>query len=83
VPSIIVPFAGDQPFWAWKVHEMGVGSEPVPRKKLTAERLAAAIKAAVSDSDINQRAAEMGARIRAENGVKRAVEVIEQYLEIS
>ncbi len=30
VPSIIVPFFGDQPFWGQRVHDLGVGPGPSP-----------------------------------------------------
>jgi UDP:flavonoid glycosyltransferase YjiC (YdhE family) len=32
--TVICPFFGDQPFWGWRVHGLGVGSEPIPQKKL-------------------------------------------------
>ncbi|MBC8171460.1 MAG: glycosyltransferase family 1 protein, partial [Anaerolineae bacterium] len=50
VPSIIVPFFGDQPFWGQRVAALGVGTAPIPRKNLTAEKLAQAITAAVGDA---------------------------------
>lgn len=78
VPSIVVPFFGDQPFWGQRVAELGVGPQPIRRAKLTAERLALAIHAAVSDPALRARAAALGAQIRAEDGVARAVEVIER-----
>lgn len=78
VPSILVPFFGDQPFWGSRVAALGVGPQPIPRQKLTAERLANAIQIAVSDATMQQRAAELGAKIQAEDGVARAVEIINQ-----
>ncbi len=75
-PSIVIPFFGDQPFWGARVHALGAGPAPIPRKKLTAERLAAAIEQAVSDQAMRAKAAEIGAKIRAEDGVARAVEII-------
>ena len=78
VPSIVIPFFGDQPFWGRRVFELGVGPEPVPRKKLTVERFAAAIEQAVTDEAMRQRAAQLGRLIRAEDGVGRAVAVVEQ-----
>jgi UDP:flavonoid glycosyltransferase YjiC (YdhE family) len=77
VPSIIVPYHGDQPFWGDWIASLGVGPQPIPRKKLTAEKLAAAIKKAVSDKAMRKKAADLGDNIRAENGVERAIEVIE------
>lgn len=80
VPSIVVPFTADQPFWGKRVYELGVGPKPIPRKRLSVERLAAAIAAATSDQIMQQRAAALGQRIRAENGVAQAVEVIHRHL---
>lgn len=78
VPSIVVPFFGDQPFWGRKVAELGVGPDPIPQKKLTADNLTAAILTAVKDEGMLRRAAALSARIRTEDGVARAVEVIDQ-----
>ena len=78
VPSIIVPFFADQPFWGRRVADLGVGPAPIPRKQLTADRLAQAIRTAVTDGAMQRRAAELGAKIRSEDGIARAVEVIAQ-----
>lgn len=78
VPSILIPFMADQPFWARRVAELGVGPAPIPRQRLTAERLAEAISQAVSDAAMHRRAAELGAKIRAEDGVAQAVALIGQ-----
>jgi sterol 3beta-glucosyltransferase len=80
VPSVLVPHIGDQPLWARRVRELGVGPRPTPRRRLTAERLAAAITSAVTDVDMRARAAALGERIRAEDGVGRAVGIIERSL---
>ncbi len=81
-PTVVVPFMSDQPMWARRVYELGVGPHPVPRKHLTADRLAAAIKQAVSDPDIRVRAAELGEKLRAEDGVGRAVEAFHRHLRV-
>ncbi len=77
VPSLVVPFIADQYFWGRRVADLGVGPEPIPRRKLSAGRLAEAISAAVTDGAMRRRAAVLGERIRAEDGVARAVEVLE------
>jgi sterol 3beta-glucosyltransferase len=78
VPSIVIPFFGDQPFWGQRVAELGVGPEPISRKKLTVDGLAQAIQQALTDEAMRQRAADLGARIQAEDGVARAVAVVAQ-----
>ncbi|MBN1452700.1 MAG: glycosyltransferase family 1 protein [Anaerolineales bacterium] len=75
VPSVIIPFFGDQPFWGQRIADLGVGSKPIPRKTLTAEKLATAIREVVSNEDMRQRAAKLGNKIQTENGIKSAVEI--------
>ena len=76
-PTVICPFFGDQPFWAEVVRRTGLGPAPVPQKRLTAERLAAAIAAALSP-EIAARAAAIAERMASEDGTARAVELIER-----
>jgi len=75
--SVVIPFFGDQPYWGQRVAELGVGPAPIPRQRLTVARLAQALEEAVGNSQMRQRAAELGARIRAEDGIAAAVAVIE------
>lgn len=81
VPSIIIPFFGDQLFWGQRIAELGVGPEPIPRKKLTVERLAQAIKQVVTDESMRQRASNLGAKIQAEDGIAGAVAVVQNVVE--
>ena len=80
VPSINIPFFGDQPFWGQRVADLGVGPQPIPRKQLTVERLAQALQTAIHDSAMRQRARVLGEQIQSENGVQRAVEIIQTQL---
>jgi sterol 3beta-glucosyltransferase len=75
VPTVVVPFTMDQPFWAQRVAALGVGPQPIARRHLTRQRLATALVLAVSDAAMRQRALELGQLIRAEDGVARAVEL--------
>lgn len=77
-PTVICPFLGDQPFWGSLVHARGLGPAPLSQRQLTTPRLAAAIEEAVSNVGMQQRAAELGSQIRAEDGVAIAVDQIER-----
>jgi UDP:flavonoid glycosyltransferase YjiC (YdhE family) len=77
VPAIIIPFFADQPFWGQRVAQLGVGTQPIPRKKLTADLLAQAIQQALTDQPMRQRAAQLGADIQVEDGIARAAAVIQ------
>jgi len=78
VPSIVIPFLGDQYFWGRRVQDLGVGPAPIPRSKLTVDRLAQAINEAVTNTTMRQRAAKLGAKIQAEDGIANAVKIIGQ-----
>jgi sterol 3beta-glucosyltransferase len=75
VPSIVIPFFGDQPFWGQRVADLGVGTKPIPRKKLTAEKLANSIREVITNQEMRQRAEKLGKQIQAENGIKSAVKI--------
>lgn len=76
LPMAICPFLGDQPFWARRIAELGVGPEPLERRQLGVDTLAEAL-AATSDPGMRQRAAALGEQIAGERGVDAAIQVIE------
>lgn len=78
-PTVIVPFVFDQPFWGARIKALGLGPAPIPQKELTADRLANAIRIAVTDPGMRQHAAACGAAMRAENGIDNAVKIVERY----
>lgn len=78
IPNIIVPFTADQPFWGRRVHAIGAGPRPIPVRKLSTEKLTQAILEAESDP-YQERARSTGRMIRSENGVRQAVDFIENY----
>ncbi len=81
IPSIIIPFAFDNPFWAWRLTELGVSVPAIPPKALTAQRLVEALDTVLRDATMRARQAEVSWQIQAEDGVARAVAVFEQYLD--
>ncbi|KAH7340399.1 hypothetical protein B0J17DRAFT_595429 [Rhizoctonia solani] len=73
IPTIIKPFFGDQFFWSDRVEALGIGSSV---RKLSVENLTAALRAATTDVKQIERAKLVGESIRAENGVRTAIEAI-------
>ena len=68
VPAVAVPVLADQPFWARRLHALGVSPRPLPLPKLTADRLAQAIRAATGDARLRENAAAVAAKLAAEDG---------------
>ncbi len=78
VPSIVVAFMADQPFWGRRVFELGCGPRPLARQRLTTARLVSALEQAVKNPALRQRAAAVGQQIRSEDGIVRAAQLIEK-----
>ncbi|WFE20849.1 glycosyltransferase [Solwaraspora sp. WMMD937] len=77
VPAVTVPLIADQPFWAARLTRLGVAAEPLPARRLTADRLADAIRTVLDRPTYAQRARHLAARIAVEDGhaaVLRAVD---------
>lgn len=81
LPSVVVPYFADQIGWGERLHQLGVSPKPIPRKQLTVESLEKAIIIATSNAVMQQEAAQLGLRIRSENGVEQSVAIIHQYLQ--
>ncbi|HEU4656981.1 MAG TPA: SDR family NAD(P)-dependent oxidoreductase, partial [Capillimicrobium sp.] len=77
IPTVPVPHNSDQFSWAREVHRIGVGTKPIPRRRLTTRRLEAAITMATTDGEMQERARAIGEAIAAEDGVARAVEAFQ------
>ena len=79
IPSIVAPFGGDQWSWADLVVKAGVGLCVGSGQRLRAKSLAAAMTTAVADPALRHRAQTLGNAIRAENGLARAIHLIETH----
>lgn len=77
VPTVVCPFFGDQPYWGERVAALGAGPAPLPFRDLSVPRLAARIRRATGTAAIAERAERLGRRVREEDGVARACEIID------
>jgi sterol 3beta-glucosyltransferase len=78
-PTIIIPHNADQPAWGQRVFELGVGSKPIKKSKLTADKLANAILYAQAPNIIAN-AERLGQELKRENGVQNAVQIIDRLI---
>jgi UDP:flavonoid glycosyltransferase YjiC (YdhE family) len=80
IPSICVPFAGEQKYYAKRLAALGVAPAPIHRQDVTVPGLIRAITAATTSAAMRQKAQAYGCVIRHENGVGEAVRLLRHYL---
>lgn len=78
-PTAIVPFLGDQPFWARRIEALGVGPAALDKRKMSVDDLAGVFRTMEAPA-MRGRAAELGAAIRGERGVDDAMDFIERRM---
>jgi sterol 3beta-glucosyltransferase len=80
-PTVICPFLIVQPLWGARIQSLGAGPKPIPQKKLTVEKLAGALEEAVNNPAIREKAESIGQGIRNEDGIGKAIAIIENIAE--
>lgn len=78
-PTLVVPFAHDQPDNAWRVERLDVSRTLRPRR-YAARRVEAELRRLLEDGGYAARAEEVGRRVREEDGVRAACDAIEATL---
>jgi UDP:flavonoid glycosyltransferase YjiC (YdhE family) len=73
VPSVVVPFAADQFFWAKQLHLRGMAPSAASVYTVTAASLSCAI-AAAQTTEMRERASLLGAKMRTEDGLAIAIQ---------
>ncbi|MGI8767597.1 MAG: glycosyltransferase, partial [Propionibacteriaceae bacterium] len=81
IPQGIIPHIADRPYWGRRVHALGVGPEAVARHRLTVQGLTGMVTQLTSIPTMALRAADLGSRLLAEDGVSTAVETILRLLD--
>ncbi len=78
-PMLVMPYAHDQPDNAARVVRLGI-ARTVTRAAFTAERAAAELRRLLGHPSYSAKAAEVGRRVRAEDGVAAACDALEAIL---
>ncbi|MEO8678314.1 MAG: glycosyltransferase [Vicinamibacterales bacterium] len=81
VPSIPVPHVSDQFSFAEELERLGVACRGIPRRSLTAARLARRVKEVLANPQLSRNAEALRDRMKDDNGVATAVALIEQHME--
>ena len=69
---------GDQGFWAQRVKDLGVGPAPLPVRRLSVDELADRLSMLGRKASYRRRAQAVSEELRLEDGVAKAVGILEQ-----
>ncbi|WP_337062028.1 glycosyltransferase [Kineococcus sp. G2] len=75
VPSVVVPFTADQPFWGALLQRRGVAAAPLRPRRLDAGRLTAAVAQALHRAPA---ARDLAGAVRGDRGAEEALRVLER-----
>ncbi len=76
VPSVVIPHFADHHYWAAALRARGIAPAPIPRGKLTSQRLSKALAAVLGDDSYRSAARALAARMEAEDGLQSACDAI-------
>ena len=78
-PSVVACFMDEQRDWGRTLARLGAAAGPLNVMRTTPGRLARRIRRVVDSPSMHERAAELGERMRAEDGPAEAVRLIEEF----
>lgn len=77
VPSIVVPHVADQFFWGATLRHMHLGTVTRKRRSVSADEIAKQLRKVMNNREVKLACEEARTIARSEDGVSRAVEIIE------
>ncbi|MCA0173064.1 glycosyltransferase, partial [Bacillus sp. RAR_GA_16] len=69
----------DQFAWGKRTEELGVGTAPIPREKVTVEKLASAVSQMLQPAMI-ETARKLGKQLQKENGARETAQYLHRFL---
>jgi len=77
LPTFICHSAFDQPYWGRRICSLGCGPKPQSLKRIKAARFALGLEELTRKESYRERAGEIARKIAKEDGITRAIELIE------
>jgi UDP:flavonoid glycosyltransferase YjiC (YdhE family) len=78
-PTVVVPFAHDQPDNARRLERLGI-SRTIPRREYSSEQVVSELRHVLEEPGYGDRAREVGQQVREEDGVGAACDALERLL---
>ncbi len=82
-PSIVIEHFGDQPLFANELKRIAIAPEMLHRRNVTAKKLAKQIQYVIDHPEMKKKAEFIGKSMKQENGVSKAVQIIESHFSSS
>jgi sterol 3beta-glucosyltransferase len=79
VPSVIVPRAVDQRFWAQQAERLYIAPPAIARQAMTTDLLAARLKDVITQLEYRQAARSVARQMTDEQGISHAIQVLAPY----
>jgi len=80
LPTLICHSSSDQPYWGRRIWSLGCGPKPQSLKRIKATRFALGLADLTQQESYRERAGEIARKIAKEDGITRAIELIEAML---
>ena len=80
IPSLVVPLAVDQFFWANRLQSLHAGTAPIPQRSLDGGKLIGGLRKLVDDPALAENARRLSATLQKEGGARQAAALIKNYL---
>ena len=80
VPSVVIPFARDQFFWAERLRLTGIAPRAIDGRRPKSQEFLAALDLAATEG-MRNRAQALGEAMHAENGIQSGVAIVERLTE--
>jgi UDP:flavonoid glycosyltransferase YjiC (YdhE family) len=76
IPQVIVPHILDQYYWGQRIRQLQIGSPPIPKNRLSTERLARALRQVLASPGIRANARALAVPLQGRDGAREAAEWI-------
>ncbi len=80
LPTFILPQTYDQPFWGYRVYELGCGPKPISLHKITPKILSNALRDLQDNQNYKDNVTKLAKKLNKENGTLSAVKYIKEII---
>lgn len=80
IPSVCIPFHGEQRYWALRLHELGVATQPLSPSTCDVADVQSAVEIATSIGAMSMAAKKLGLQLRETDGVTIAIEHLHRFV---